>query len=505
MTRLGKFLSTYFYCDLILVALFYNKYKHFTNFNFPCIINLYFFWSGLRAEGETACGSTRHCRPVDGEHPRSGWLMNNKTDVIVVGGGPAGISAAITIARAGKNVILIERGKFSGSKNVFGGAIYTQPTKEIFPYFEKTAPLDRKTITHKYIICAPEESTSINYNCAKKEANSYSVIRAKFDRWMAKEAQKEGVVLVTETLVTELLIKENKVVGVITELEEYFADIVILADGVNSLLAKQIGLRKEIKPQDVALGVKEVIKLPKEVIEARFNLEDGEGCVTEVFGAPMLGMLGLGFIYTNKESISIGLGVSLEELAEKKIKPYELLDEFKSHPTIAPLLKGGELIEYSAHLIPEGGYKKLPKLYTDGVMVTGDSAMLVNNLHWEGTNLAMTSGKLAGEVAIEAINKKDFSANTLALYQKKMENSFVIKDLKTYKNLMSTIGHRAESFLGYYPKKINDFLSMFTEVDSIPKRDKFRAFIKSVFTDRSVSELVKDGFNLIKLVLGVLR
>ena len=431
--------------------------------------------------------------------------MKSKTDVIVVGGGPAGISAAVTIARAGKNVILIERGKFSGSKNVFGGAIYVQPTKEIFPNFEETAPLERKTVCHKYIMCTEDESTSVTYHSPKTESNSYSVIRSKFDRWMAKEAQKEGVVIVTETLVTELIVKENKVVGVVTELEEYFADIVILADGVNSLLAKQIGLRKEIKSKDVALAVKEVIKLPKEAIEDRFNLKDGEGCISEVFGAPMLGILGLGFMYTNKDTVSIGLGVSLEDLVEKKIKPYELLDEFKSHPTIAPLLKGGELVEYSAHLIPEGGYKKIPKLYSHGVLVAGDSAMLVNSLHWEGTNLAMMSGKMAGETAIEAINKQDFSANTLALYQKKMETSFVLKDLKTYKDLMDTLHRRAESFLGYYPKKINSFLRMFTEVDSIPKRDKFRAFLKSIFTDRSVSELFKDGINLIKLGLGVLK
>jgi len=431
--------------------------------------------------------------------------MMNKTDVIVVGGGPAGISAAVTIARAGKNVILIERGKFSGSKNVFGGAIYVQPTKEIFPDFEKTAPLERKTVSHKYLMCTQNESTSVVYHSSKKDANSYSVIRSKFDRWMAKEAQKEGVVIVTETLVKELIVKENKVVGVVTELEEYFADIVIIADGVNSLLAKQIGLRKEIKPKDVALSVKEVIKLSKETIEDRFNLQDGEGSISEVFGFPMLGMLGLGYIYTNKESVSIGLGVGLDELVKNRIKPYELLEEFKNHPTIAPLLKDGELVEYSAHLIPEGGYNKIPKLFSHGVMVTGDSAMLVNNLHWEGTNLAMMSGKLAGETAIEAINKKDFSANTLALYQKKMENSFVLKDLKTYKDFMGTIHKRAESFLGYYPEKIAGFFHMFTSVDSIPKREKFRAFLKSIFTDRSISELFKDGISLIKLVLGVLK
>lgn len=431
--------------------------------------------------------------------------MKNKTDVIVVGGGPAGISAAVTIARAGKKVILIERGSFSGSKNVFGGAIYVQPTKEIFPDFEQSAPLERRTVTHKYIMCTETQSVDASFVARDEETVSYSVIRSKFDRWMAQEAQKEGVIIVTETLVKELIIKENKVTGVKTELEDYFSDIVILADGVNSLLAKQIGLRKEIKPHDVALGIKEVIKLDKDKIEARFNLNDGEGAIYELFGGPMLGMLGLGYIYTNKETVSIGLGIGLDELADRKLKPYELLDELKRHPSINPLLKDGELVEYSAHLIPEGGYKKIPKLYTHGVMVVGDSAMLVNNLHWEGTNLAMISGKYAGETAIVALDKGDFSENTLALYQKKLENSFIIKDLKSYKDLMGVVHGRAHSYLGYYPKKISEFFKMFTAVDSIPKRKKYHDFIKSIFSDRSISELFKDAWGFIRMILGVLR
>lgn len=427
---------------------------------------------------------------------------DNKTQVIVVGAGPAGIACAVTIARAGKEVVLIERGKFSGSKNVFGGAIYAQPTREIFPDFEATAPLERRNIEHKFAILGENDGTVVSYR--KNDTVSYSVIRGKFDRWMAQEAQKEGVILVKETVVRDLIVENGCVVGVKTELEDYYADIVVLADGVNSLLAKQIGLRDDIKPEDVALSVKEVFKLPEEIINERFHVNSDEGCIYEIFGGSMLGMLGLGFLYTNKESVTIGLGVALNELIENSQRPYELLDKLKQHPEIAPLLKGGELLEYSAHLIPEGGYKKIPALYADGVMVCGDASMFVNNMHWEGTNLAMMSGKFAGETAVIALGKGDFSSQSLSRYQEMLEESFVIKDLRTYKDLMPLIAERKSEFLDYYLKKINSFFEMFTSVDSVPKRQKYHEFIRSIFKDRKISALFKDVLTIIKLLWSIL-
>ncbi len=426
----------------------------------------------------------------------------NKTDVIIVGAGPAGISCAITLAKAGKEVILIERGLFAGSKNVFGGAIYTEATKEIFPNFETEAPTERRNIEHNFAILGEEDSTTITYR--KNDNSSYSVIRAKFDRWAAEEAKKAGAYIVEETVVRELIKEKNQVIGVKTELEEYFADIVILADGVNSLLAKQIGLRKDIDTKDVALSVKEVIKLDNQIINQRFKLKDNEGAIVEIFGGPMLGMLGLGFMYTNTDSVTIGLGITLNELAENNYRPYEILEKLKQHPTIAPLIEGGTLKEYSAHLIPEGGYKKIPKLCDNGVMIIGDAAMLVNNLHWEGTNLAMISGKLAAQTAVEAIDKNDFSKKTLSGYEKKLKKSFILKDLKTYRELMDVMHSRKKAFLCYYMKKINAFFEMFTSVNGIPKKENYHKFIKSIFTDRKISELFKDIWAIVKLLWSIL-
>ncbi len=415
-------------------------------------------------------------------------MKKEYADVVVVGAGPAGIAAAITLARANKEVVVIERGSFPGSKNVFGGAIYCQPTEEIFPEFWKTAPVERFNIEHKFAFLGEDYGTVLGYKNQEhsKKFNSFTVMRPKWDRWCAEQAENTGVHIVNETMVTDLLEEDGNIVGIKTELECFYARLVIIADGVNSILARKAGLRNDFRPKDIALGVKEVIKLPKETIEDRFNLEGNSGSIHTILGNPMNNMVGLGFIYTNLDSVVIGIGVSLEDLSNSGKKPYDLLNEMKKHPAIRPLIKGGELLEYSAHLIPEGGYKCIPKLYGNGVMVVGDAAMLVNNVHWEGTNLAMQSGKLAAQSAIIALDKNDFSENTLSLYQKKIDESFMMKDLKTYKNVMDFIKNNKKIVTDFYPAKASEFLNQFITIDGIPKRKKYFSFISNLLKERKL-------------------
>lgn len=427
----------------------------------------------------------------------------NKTDVIVVGAGPAGVSAAVTVARGGKEVVLVERGNFAGAKNMYGGVIYSHAAAEIFPEY-KNAPIERFVSSHSYVLLSETDSTTISYKNSSHNENAFVITRANWDRWCVEQAVKEGVYYAPDTLVKELILKDGKVAGIKTDTEEYYADIVIIADGVNSLLARQIGLRKDLRPKDVFLGVKEVIKLAPEIIEQRFGLTNATGCAMELVGGPLKNLFAMGIVYTNKDSVALGLGVALEDLKKYKIKPYELLEAMKKHPFVADIIEGGELAEYSAHLIPEGGYNRLPVLYTDGAMVTGDAAMLVNNVHFEGTNFAMISGKFAGETALEAFEKSDFTKNQLCLYRKKLENSFILKDLRTYKDVVKTITNRANS-IGYYTQKVNEFFEIFTTADGLEKKSKFQKFAKHFFTKRSLSELFKDGFAGIKVMFDILK
>jgi electron transfer flavoprotein-quinone oxidoreductase len=274
--------------------------------------------------------------------------------------------------------------------------------------------------------------------------------------------------------VEDLVWRDGAIVGVKAggEGDELYADVVVLADGANSLLAQKAGLHREWLPSEQALVAKELIRLSEEVINERFNLPPGLGLAMEVFGESTAGLLGYGFIYTNRETLSVGTGALLSDLVESGLNVSDMLDRFKRHPAIAPLLEGGELIEYSAHLIPEGGWYALPTLFTDGAVVVGDAAGFVNPISREGSNFAMISGKLAAEAIIEAKRSGDFSALGLSRYQELLEESFILKDLYTIRNVTPFV-HRRPYLLREIPEALAGALRDYLTVDGTPKMTKY--------------------------------
>ena len=423
-----------------------------------------------------------------------------KFDVIVVGAGPAGTTAAYVLAKAGINVVIFERGKYPGSKNVMGGILYRKPTEDIIPGFWKEAPLERNIIEQKIWIISKDSAVNVGYRSAsfdKEPYNCFTVMRAHFDKWFADKAVEQGALLINETVV-ESLIKENgKVIGVKTGREEgdVYADVVIIADGVNSLLAKEAGFHPEIPPEKVALAVKDTIFLPKEKIEERFNITHNQGVSIELIGQITQGMAGGGFIYTNKESISVGLACLCSDFMKTGITPYDLINQMESHPVIKPLIEGGEIKEYSAHLIPEGGYDAIPSLYGDGYLIAGDAAMLVNPVHREGSNYATTSGMSAANTVIRAKERNDFSAKGLSHYKTLLEESFIMKDLKKYRRVSRFSVENSHMF-SLYPEFINQAAHEMITVDGIPKKEKQKKIWKMFKSKRSLTNLIKDAFNI---------
>ncbi len=280
---------------------------------------------------------------------------------------------------------------------------------------------------------------------------------------------------------------------------ELLADVVIIADGVNSLLAKKLGLRGELKPNEVALAVKQVISLPEKLVNDRFNVTSDQGVVMELMGSATAGMLGQAFLYTNRSSVSIGVGCLLSEFVRTGKKPYEILEDLKQHPYVAPLIEGGEAEEYMSHMIPEGGYDTMPQVYGDGFLLCGDAAKLVNVLHREGSNLAMESGRLAAETVAFAKERGDFSARTLKHYRDALKQSFVLKDLEQYRRLPHHMEQNPALF-DFYPRVLNEAAREIFTVDGTPKREKERAAVRRILRERPMLRVARDLYGLWRTV-----
>jgi electron transfer flavoprotein-quinone oxidoreductase len=421
----------------------------------------------------------------------------DKVDVIIVGGGLAGLSCAYELADSGMTVIVLERGDFSGSKNVTGGRIYVSPIRNYLPDLWKRAPLERHVTKEFITLLGESNSTTLELysdRFNREPYPSYTILRAKFDRWFADLVSEKGVFVIPQKNVNDLLKDGGKIIGVKTEEEEIASDCVVASDGILSLLAEKAALRKPFQPKHFALGFKEVIALDSKTIEDRFRLGENEGAAQLFVGTLTKGMMGGGFLYTNQESLSLGIVVGIHSLNQREPREeiYKFLDEFKERPEIRNLVRGGEVVEYSAHLISEGGLHIKPKVYGDGILVTGDAAGLGLNMlvTVRGMEYAMVSGVLAGRTIKMAKEKNDFSVSTLSHYETLLKESFIIKEMNNFKNSLSVLENRR--VFSTYPQAISDLLEKVMTVDENPKQCLYKTISQELKRDFFNVETFKD-------------
>jgi len=426
-------------------------------------------------------------------------------DAIVVGAGPAGACAAIALARAGRSVVLLERGPFPGSKNMYGGVVYPRILDRLIPGWWEEAPVQRWVTRRSTMVVTDTQAMTVdvrNDAWGAPPYNGATAYRPDFDHWLASHAEAAGAQLVCSTTATGLLREaDGRVVGVRTDRPdgELTATVVIACDGVNSFLAKEAGLYTATDAKNYTLGVKETIALPKDVIDERFGVRGREGVDIEIIGCTS-GVNGGGFVYTNLDTVAVGVVLKLPALAAQQLRPEEIIMRMKAHSAIAPLVDGGELKEYSAHLIPEAGLSMLPGLSTDGMLVAGDAAALclAAGIWLEGVNFAMASGMYAGEAAARALATGDTSRAGLAGYERRLAQTFVLRDHRRLRRapelvLSDRVQHR-------YPQLVASVVERMFRVDNPHPKPGLRRILAEERRRAGVRrrDLARDGWTALR-------
>jgi electron transfer flavoprotein-quinone oxidoreductase len=426
-----------------------------------------------------------------------------KFDVIIAGAGLAGLAAAYTLSGNGVEVLVLERGDYPGAKNVTGGRLYVNPVRDLFPELWNGAPLER-FITHEgATLMAKERSVTVDYSGSELRTEphqSYSILRAKFDRWLAEQAEARGAMLLTKVRVDDVIKEKGGIAGVLAGGDELRADVVIACDGVLSLIPEKAGLRSPGLPHDYAVGIKEVIALDSGIINDRFNLEGNEGAAHLFVGEVTQGRFGGGFLYTNRESISLGIVIGIQDLLGDgaAVDVPALLELFKQRSEIAPLIRGGATVEYAAHVIPEGGFRALSRLHGKGILVAGDAAGLALNIGFtvRGMEYALASGYFAAQTVLKARETGNFSTETLSLYKRLLEESFVLKDFENFQETPAVVGN--PRFINHYPEMIGDLMREIYAVPAGPKNRLYPTIRKHLTLSEMWSEF-KDLREVMKI------
>lgn len=425
-------------------------------------------------------------------------MSEDAFDVLIVGGGIAGCVAGYLLADAGLETIIIERGNYSGSKNMTGGRLYAHSLEKVMPGFAADAPVERRVVKERISLTTETDNVTVEYAAGgpeEPESDSYTVLRANFDQWLMGKAEEAGAQIIPGVRVEEVVTRDGKVVGVRADGDVLEAKAVILADGVLSILGEQLGMVKRVSPSSVAVGAKELISLSEETIQDRFGLEGNQGMAWMFAGYPSAGHMGGGFLYTNKESVALGVVCGLHgiETAQKSVP--QMLEDFKAHPAVRPLIAGGELAEYSGHVVPEAGVNMCPELVGDGVLIVGDAAGFCLNLGYtvRGMDLAVASAQAAAQTLIQAHASGDFSRNGLSGYRKLLESSPMFEDLRLYRKLPDFMENNSRVF-NEYPAMAAGLMRDLFHIDGTgerPLRKKITGRLSDVGYLKLASDMIK--------------
>ncbi len=396
-------------------------------------------------------------------------------DVVIVGAGPAGSAAALSAAKAGAKVLVIERGPEPGAKNVSGARVRLNTVKKVFDL--ASVQIERKVINERFLFVSQGRKVSIDIQTRPDILATVS--RLKFDGSLARQAENAGALIVTKTTALGLERQNSGEISVVTDRGNVTTKSVVLAEGANALISMSLGIRPEFSQDEAVEVAKEVYLLNKDEVNKRFGLpDDYSGTSWEILiDSPIPAM---GFLYTYRDSVAIGIGTTIRSLVSVKMKPYILLEEFKKAINFGELVKGGSLREYSAKIIPEGGYPEW-SICREGIYLAGDAAGLVNALVLDGIGPAIVSGALAGKAAVEGYSCERYEQELAKL----PEVHSVVVSRPVIRTMLSDTSN-----LALYAKLIPDIFDAWSANDL-----SSLSYIKGKLPD-----LLKLGLNLLRVI-----
>ncbi len=426
-----------------------------------------------------------------------------EADVLIVGAGPAGLACALHLANlikahnatggkpelSAESIYVLEKGREIGAHQLSGAIMNPKALAELVPEFEKSAPLDTPVTDSAALFFTEKSSFRLPITPPPfVNTGNYVVSLSKITKWLGERVEAVGVNIFKEFGGAQLIYERDGIGGVITEDKgvdkngkrksnyqpgyELKAKVTVLAEGTRGSLTKELVAKKKldnINPQSYGIGVKELWEVQSGKIKP--------GYVAHTIGWPVpSSMYGGGWIYgLSNNRVSIGLVIALE-YADPRFDPHATFQKWKMNPFVANILEGGKLVRYGAKSLPYGGWYAMPRNYLDGGLIIGDSASFLDSQKLKGIHLALKSGMLAAETILEALKTGDTSTRTLSVFQKKVEQSYIKKELWKVRNFHQGFAHG--QFRGFINTAFQQITGGRGLVDPMRAHDGYEAYKK---------------------------